>query len=383
MELQHGWQPCRACHLPGQELRVEGEWHLRANPGYWGAREPRVMVLGFSKGANQIAAASSGDFDGVAFARMRPRLQRVLEVLGIDLGGQTIDEALSAQGRTLGAASLIRCGLSILKDGKLQTSGTIMPKAARTPFTLGVMKACVSQHLDPLPASVETVILLGTTDAYIEGVKNLMRAQFRDYHPLNDMAFRAQGRTWVFAAHPSPANGEFNRWLDAGATSASGRKRLLAQRALGVDGSRLIVVPASPVLSDGSAGALKHRSPAAKLQPTQESLPRGSDDTFARTFHLIRNDGAVFVPVKMRNNETGNVAFRVAKHGNTKDGEMEITDEAQLLAYCHSGQYQVRVRPLDKSTSASYVRPLLHHRVVVAPANPPTSNHRSSMPNSA
>ena len=40
--------------------------------------------------------------------------------------GQQIDKALSAQGRVLGAASLIRCGLSVLKDGKLVTSGTII-----------------------------------------------------------------------------------------------------------------------------------------------------------------------------------------------------------------------------------------------------------------
>ena len=43
MTLQHGWQTCRACHPAGQQLRVEGEWHLRANPGYWGAREPKVI----------------------------------------------------------------------------------------------------------------------------------------------------------------------------------------------------------------------------------------------------------------------------------------------------------------------------------------------------
>jgi hypothetical protein len=91
----HGWQPCRACHLPGQDLRIEGEWHLRANPGYWGAAAPEVLVLGFSKGANQIAASVEGDFDAVAFAGMRKRLRQVLDALGEDLNGQSIDEALS------------------------------------------------------------------------------------------------------------------------------------------------------------------------------------------------------------------------------------------------------------------------------------------------
>jgi hypothetical protein len=192
-----------------------------------------VLVLGFSKGANQIAAAAAGAFDNVAFARMRPRLQQVLDTLGIDLQGQTIDQALSAEGRALGAASLIRCGLSLRKDGKLQTSGTIMPKAASNAFTRQVMATCISRHLDPMPASVRTVILLGTTDAYIKGVKALMHSQFPDYGDINNVAFTAQGNVWVFAAHPSPANGEFGNWLSGDASTASGRKRILALQALG------------------------------------------------------------------------------------------------------------------------------------------------------
>ena len=232
MTFDHGWQPCRVCQAPGQDVRVEGEWHLRANPGYWGSNSPRVLVLGFSKGANQIAAAESGAFDSVAFAGMRSRLQQVLEALEIDLEGQTIDQALSARGRALGAASLIRCGLSMMKDGKLTTSGTIMPKAANNPFTRGLMATCVSRHLHGLPSSVATVVLLGTTDAYITGVKALLRDQFPDYSDINDVAFTAQARTWVFAAHPSPANGEFKNWLTGDRSSASGRKRISALQAL-------------------------------------------------------------------------------------------------------------------------------------------------------
>jgi len=191
---------------------MEGEWHLRANPGYWGSSSPRLLVLGFSQGANQIAAAASGAFDGVAFAKMRSRLQQVLDTLRIDLEGQTIDQALSAEGRVLGAVSLIRCGLSLMKNGKLETSDTIMPKAANNPFASQVMSTCVARHLDPLPASVQTVVLLDTADTYVKGVKDLMRGRFSDYRDINDVAFSAQGRVWVFAAHPSPANGEFGNW---------------------------------------------------------------------------------------------------------------------------------------------------------------------------
>jgi hypothetical protein len=360
MALHHGWQACRACHLSGQDLRIDGEWHLRANPGYWGAGEPKVLVLGFSKGATQIAAAEEGAFDMMAFAGMRPRLQQVLDSLGIDLAGQSVDQALSVDSRVLGAASLIRCGLSVMENGELKTSGTIMPKAARAPFAQKVMRTCIAQHLDPLPASVETVVLLGTTDAYVKGVKSLMKEQFADYREVSEVAFTAQGRKWVFAAHPSPANGEFKHWLIGSANSTSGRKRHLAIQALGNDVHTAIVSSPSPA-NERSSG------PSSFTQSSRHtSMPsaREPDDRFAKTFHLVRHDGRKIVPVMTKNRDTGKVAFRVAKMGNTKDDMLEVLDEAELLRHCESGLYQVRARPLDKSTPASLVRPLLNHRIV-------------------
>lgn len=234
MTSQHGWQACHACHAPGHDVRIEGDWHLRANPGYWGSSAPETLVLGFSKGATQIAAAQSRNFNGVAFAGpMRPRLAAVLQELGIDLGGQTIDDALTADSRHMGAASLVRCGLSVKEKGKLVSSGTIMPKAMRSSLPLKAMKTCVARQLNPLPDSVERVVLLGTTDAYMKGVKALMREQFNDFQELNEVAFRAQGRTWVFASHPSPANGTFQAWIDGDAATEPGRKKRLALQALG------------------------------------------------------------------------------------------------------------------------------------------------------
>lgn len=364
MTLQHGWQACRNCHASNSDLRVEGPWHLRANPGYWGTSEPTVLVLEFSKGATQISASQSGNFDGVAFAGMRPRLRQVLDALGIDLGTETVDQALSASSRWLGAASLIRCGLSLDIDGKLTTSGTIMPKAASATFTRQVMRSCVEQHLSPLPASVEKVVMLGTTDAYIKGVKALMADRFSDYRNINEVAFTAQGRTWVFAAHPSPANGEFKHWLGGDMGSASGRKLQLALKALGS-------APVVPSAIAPTVAVTKPPRPTASSTPTQapvakDSIPMTSttNDRFAQTFHLVRGDGKKVVPVMMKNKDTGRVAFRLAKQGNKKDGTVEVTDEADLLRKCESGLYQVRAQPLDKSSPANFIRPLHNHRIV-------------------
>ncbi|MBH1604620.1 hypothetical protein I5U63_06090 [Stenotrophomonas maltophilia] len=362
MTTHHGWQACRACHAPGLDVRVEGGWHLRANPGYWGTSVPKTLVLGFSKGATQIAAAQHGSFDGVAFAgAMRPRLAAVLHELGIDLGGQTINDALTAESRHMGAASLVRCGLSVMEKGKLVSSGTIMPKAMRSSLPLEAMKTCVARHLDPLPDSVERVVLLGTTDAYMKEVKALMRQQFNDFQDLNEVAFRAQGRTWVFASHPSPANGTFQAWIDGDVTTEPGRKKLLASQALGHK------APArpSPTPSCLAPALIQPSTPPDPISPARAS----NGDRFARAFYLVRPDGRVIVPVRMRDRDTGNVAFRVAKMGNTKDGQREIYDEAELLRLCESGQYQVRAQPLDKSTPANFVRPLLNYRIVRTPAH--------------
>ena len=374
MTTQHGWQPCRACHQAGQDVRIEGDWHLRANPGYWGAQAPRILVLGFSKGATQIAAAAGGQFDAVAFAGMRPRLKAVLDGLGLDLDGQSIDEALSASGRVLGAASLIRCGLSVMEQGQLKSSGTIMPKAAKASFPLQAMKTCIGRHLSPLPESVETVVMLGTTDAYVKGVKGLMREQFADYQDVNDVAFRAQGRTWVFASHPSGANGTFGEWVAGNESTESGRKRLLALAALGHSSDSVqsrTSPPARVSMTDNrpvtTPPPVRPTPPKPTSPVSQAAAPHHLDERFAQTFHLVSSEGKKVVPVRMKNRDTGLVAFRLAKMGNTKDGQREVTDEAELLRLCETGQYQVRAQPLDKSGPANFVRPLLNHRIVKSP----------------
>lgn len=54
-------------------------WKLHNNPVYHGSSSPEILVLGFSKAANQNKAAPSGDFDKIAFANARHRLQIILE----------------------------------------------------------------------------------------------------------------------------------------------------------------------------------------------------------------------------------------------------------------------------------------------------------------
>jgi len=220
---------CRACFKDGRQDDDDGTWFLLNNPGYWGSSTPKTLVLGFSKGAKQIRAATGKDFDAVAFAGWRDRLAESLAGVGVDLEGQTIDEVLSASSKNIGSASLVRCGLSLKKpNGNMVSSGSIMPDAVKAELPLSAMRKCIATHLDPLPDSVESVILLGTTDGYMIGVKSLMKERFSDYKEINSVAFIAQGRTWVFASHPSRLNGHHDNWVKGEQSNTSGRKKLLA-----------------------------------------------------------------------------------------------------------------------------------------------------------
>ena len=60
----HGEQSCRACfkashHIDWHEKSMlvfdedDVRWGLRPNPGYWGDADPKILVLGFSKGPDQ------------------------------------------------------------------------------------------------------------------------------------------------------------------------------------------------------------------------------------------------------------------------------------------------------------------------------------------
>lgn len=210
-------------------------WHLRANPGYWGDSKPEVLILGFSKGANQLQASESGTFDRVAFAKARVRLGKILDVMGVSLHGQTLDQALTASGKGIGVASLIRCGISLDKHDKLITSGPVMVKAMSDKWSRDVMERCVRSHLlSHMPSSVQRILLLGNADEYVLRVKKLMASVFVDYRDLNKMSFTAIGRTWIFSAHPAGGNGHFNEWAEGDASTGQGYKRWLAQSAFGM-----------------------------------------------------------------------------------------------------------------------------------------------------
>lgn len=233
---KHGPQQCRDCFKGSEQTLVIGDWRLHNNPGYYGSANPQVLVLGFSKGANQNKAAQEGSFDKIAFAKARPRLKVVLDTLNIMPSDRSIDALMTANEREFGVASLVRCSFCKMQDGVCKTSGNIIPSAFTNQSTSNIIERCAGQFLSKLPRSIKLVVLLGTSDSYISKTKAIFSKLFAsDYASINPVAFRASGALWVYAAHPSPGNGHFQSWVSGNSESSSGQKRVYALHALGHD----------------------------------------------------------------------------------------------------------------------------------------------------
>ena len=228
----HGPLNCRLCFTGHDATLALGDWRLHNNPGYYGSSSPRTLVLGFSKGANQNRAAATGNFDQIAFAGARPRLQAVLVALGLMPKDRSIDHLMTAREQEFGVASLVRCSLCKMKDGECKTSGDVVPTAFTNPDTLAIIQRCVTTYLKTLPSDVRRVVLLGTADAYIKKTRTILSKLYPDFSSINEVAFQAGGALWVYGAHPSPGNGHFKSWLSGSAENVSARKRILARQAL-------------------------------------------------------------------------------------------------------------------------------------------------------
>ncbi len=228
----HGSISCRECFTNAESVLTFGQWKLHNNPGYYGSSSPEVLVLGFSKGANQNKAARNGDFDKIAFANARHRLQIILETLEIMPKNRGVDALMTAAEDKFGVASLVRCSLGKMQNGVCKTSGDVIPSSFTNKDALRIIEHCSKKYLGELPESTNLVILLGTGETYIKKTSTLIQKLHNDFSFVNDVSFMAGGVLWIYTTHPSPGNGHFNAWVQNGADDKSGRKRLLAKEAL-------------------------------------------------------------------------------------------------------------------------------------------------------
>jgi hypothetical protein len=211
-----------------------GEWQMVNDPGAWGATKPNILVLGFSKGFTQANAYLSGRFEEIPFKDMRTRLSEMLRVLGLLSATEIVDKKMVPEERRFAFGSLVRCSLSRRnpKNGRFECTGQVMPKAFTEAIST-VVRKCADTFLARLPVTVQLVLMLGTTDAYINGCRHLIRSLYSTtFGDINAVSYKAGNAVWVHVSHPSGLNGHHPVWMAGDPSTKPGHKRQLAIKAI-------------------------------------------------------------------------------------------------------------------------------------------------------
>lgn len=231
----HGRISCNRCFENKTSICARGKWRVVNDPGAWGSKNPRILVLGFSKGATQADAYQHKPFDRVAFAGSRHRLAQLLEHLGLMPNAKEIDGLMTEQEQDFAFGSLVRCSLSHWDASKetYLTSGPLIKRSFIDRDSVPVVRNCVERFLTDLPPRLRLVIMLGNDSGYVK----LCMAEIACIRPgglrgINDISYSDGKVTFIHVTHPSPGNGHFSNWLHGSPETTSGRKRELALAAL-------------------------------------------------------------------------------------------------------------------------------------------------------
>ena len=107
-----------------------------------------------------------------------------------------------------------------------------MPKAFTEEIS-SKLRNCAETFLTNLPTSVRLVLMLGTTDSYIDGCRNVVRslhsAQFADINPVS---YQTGDVVWIHVSHPSGLNGHHAAWMAGDPATKPGHKQNLALAAI-------------------------------------------------------------------------------------------------------------------------------------------------------
>jgi hypothetical protein len=112
----HGRIPCTACFggqaTWGKSVATSDDgWTLDNNPCAWGSRNPKYLLLGFSKGVRQTVGIATRPHDSIPYDGFRPRLTEGLKMLGLLAPTDTVDAHIRADEPDWGFGSFVRCTL--------------------------------------------------------------------------------------------------------------------------------------------------------------------------------------------------------------------------------------------------------------------------------
>lgn len=210
----HGKINCHKCYRSSSDIVCQPHhlWNMRNDPGAWGGTNPEILVLGFSKGSTQANIYQNGKYEDVAFGgAARGRLDEALKRLNLLSVNEHVTEHIENPDSRFAFGSLVRCSLSREgTDGKHATSGQLIVKSFKE--IPDVLDNCARKFLANLPDSTKTILMLGVSDAYIDGCYNLLATIYPRLRRINNVAYGDDKRLFVHVTHPSPGNGHFSAW---------------------------------------------------------------------------------------------------------------------------------------------------------------------------
>lgn len=233
----HGHIACRRCFSSEEATQLIGKWQMVNDPGAWGSATPKILILGFSKGFTQANAYRSSRFEDIPFKDMRTRLTEELRLLGVLRPAEIVDTKMVADERNLAFGSLVRCSLARLNNkGRLECTGQVMPKSFKEEVAPH-LRRCAETFLSQLPETLRLILMLGTTDGYIDGCRNLVRSLYGSrFSIINAVSYRTDHVVWTHISHPSSLNGHHPAWMAGDLATTAGRKRNLAVDAIQLSG---------------------------------------------------------------------------------------------------------------------------------------------------
>jgi hypothetical protein len=218
----------------GISIRQEDGWLLENNPLACGARNPRKLLLGFSKGMRQSSELLLRRVEDVAFAGFRGRITQALRVLGLLALDDVIESHFRADEPDWAFGDVVRCSIAKLdpSTGRYLKSGDVIPASACRTSGADWIGNCMGRFLAKLPPRLETVILLSNDDAYVDACFERVRNLHPNTRRINEVAYGDDRVIWIHMVHFGGTGfNHMTSWLD-GKPNKQGRKRAAALAAL-------------------------------------------------------------------------------------------------------------------------------------------------------
>jgi hypothetical protein len=227
---KHGRIVCNKCfnneELTFDQSKIERDgWRITWNPLAWGSQEPKVVVLGFSKGPTQAGALANTPHDEIAYKGSRLNVGKILAHIGLiphsslDKLKEKVDELIATVEGDFHFGSLIRCTVERF-DEKSKcwkgSGGGMLDKFVATQFGQFVAGNCSKKYLAELPYSTKLVVMfgLGTKQNYVkEAFKLYKQARPGNWQWLNDVAYTDGKITVVHVEHFASQGGLIPNWL--------------------------------------------------------------------------------------------------------------------------------------------------------------------------